>query len=82
MIQDRALSFAKDIRPLFTDIDVDHMKRFGLDLSSHENVIKEAKAIFSVVSAGRMPPPADGGKPWAQEMCDTFRQWMEQGCHP
>jgi hypothetical protein len=27
-----AVSFAQDIRPLFTDMDIAHMKRFGVML--------------------------------------------------
>ena len=60
MTNSRALSFAADIRPLFTDTDIEHMKIYGLDLSSCEDVAKEAKNIFSAVTAGTMPPPADG----------------------
>jgi len=82
MTDARALSFATDIRPLFTDTDVEHMKGFGLDLSSRDDVARRAKDIFSVVTAGTMPPPAEGGDPWSQEMCETFRQWMSQGCPP
>ncbi len=82
MTNSRALSFAADIRPLFTDTDIEHMKVHGLDLSSCEDVTKEAKNIFSVVTAGTMPPPADGGEPWSQQMCETFRQWMDQRCPP
>ena len=34
-----ALSFAKDIRPLFRDTpDVDTMKEFGMDLSAYDDV--------------------------------------------
>jgi hypothetical protein len=82
MTQNHALSFARDIRPLFTDTDVDHMKNYGLDLSSRDDVVKHAKEITSVVSAGTMPPPSDGGKPWSLEMCEMFRQWVDQGCLP
>lgn len=82
MTESRALSFAADIRPLFTDTDVRHMKSHGLDLSSCDAVAKQAKSIFTVVTAGTMPPPADGGKRWSEEMCETLRQWMDQGCPP
>ena len=82
MAQARAISFAKDVRPLFSDVDVNHMKRFGLDLSSHDDVAKQSGRIYSVVTAGTMPPPADGREPWSQEMCETFRQWVDQGCSP
>jgi len=82
MADNRALSFAADILPLFTGADIEHMKRYGLDLSSRDDVAKQATNILAVVSAGTMPPPADGGEPWSQDMCGTFRRWMEQGCPP
>jgi hypothetical protein len=79
MADTRTLSFVADIRPLFTDADIEHMKRYGLDLSSRDDVAKHATNILAVLTAGTMPPPADGGEPWSQEMCGTFRRWMEQG---
>ena len=75
------LSFAKDIRPLFTDKDVDHMKRFGLDLSDHAHVKEKAEAILGTVTSGKMPPKGTGD-PWTPQMCDTFKRWMEAGCPP
>jgi len=81
MAETRALSFAADIRPLFTDVDVEHMKNFGMDLSSRDDVATHSKDIYAVVTAGTMPPAADGG-PWKPQMCETFRQWMDQGCPP
>jgi len=76
-----ALSFATDIRPLFTETDVDHMQPFGFDLSDYDDVKKSADAILSVVKAGTMPPPGTGER-WTEEMCATFQRWMEQGCPP
>lgn len=75
-----ALSFAKDIRPMFTDLDVDHMKPFGIDLSSKADVEKHADAIYTTVSEGSMPPPRAGEARWSAEMCDRFKQWQNQGC--
>lgn len=54
------LSFEKDIRPLFTDMDVAHMKHAGMDLSNHDDVTKHADAIYQTVSIGSMPPPRSG----------------------
>jgi hypothetical protein len=82
MASDSPLSFAKDIFPLFTDADVSHMKPLGMDLSSHDDVAKQAESIFGVVSAGTMPPPEDGGDPWSEQMVNTFKRWMDQGCRP
>ena len=77
-----ALSFAVDIRPLFTSTDVEHMKAYRLDLSSRDDVAQHKDAILGVVTAGTMPPAASGGVRWTSEMCDTFRRWAEQGCPP
>ena len=70
------LSFARDIRPLFTQTDIDHMLHVSpsLDLSSYDSVKAHAASIYQRVAAGEMPP----GKPWPQEQVDTFKQWMDQ----
>ena len=38
MADEITTSFARDIRPMFTDIDVEHMKAAGIDLSSYDDV--------------------------------------------
>jgi hypothetical protein len=71
-------SFARDIRPLFRDVDVAHMKDYGLDLSDYQQVKDQAQAILDRVSSTddgfRMPPPPDA--PWTRSQIDLFRQWM------
>ena len=75
-----ALSFAKDIRPMFTDIDVEHMKAFGLDLSDRASVQESAEGIYQAVSDGSMPPRSSGQPRWTPEMCERFKQWWDAGC--
>ena len=75
------LSFAADIRPMFTDLDVDHMQPLGIDLSDRAGVEASADAIYAVVSNGSMPPPGTGQR-WSPEMCARFKQWQTQGCPP
>ncbi len=71
-----ALSFAKDIRPLFRDTpDVDTMKEFGMDLSSYDDVKKHAQAIYDRLEDGSMP--CDDA--WPKAQIATFKQWMEEG---
>ncbi|MGB8964536.1 MAG: hypothetical protein WCB99_02735 [Candidatus Cybelea sp.] len=77
-----ALSFAKDIRPMFTDTDVAHMQPAGIDLSSKDDVTANADAIYTTVSGGSMPPPSSGEERWSPEMCARFKQWQTQGCPP
>lgn len=81
MESSRALSFSADIRPLFTDVDVSHMKPKGIDLSSYESVKANAAGILSTVSSGAMPPPSENRR-WTKEQCDTFEAWIKQGCPP
>jgi hypothetical protein len=78
---DERLSFARDIRPMFTDIDVDHMKKAGMDLSDRDDVEKHAAAILKVVTEGTMPPQNTGER-WTSEMCDRFKRWTETGFAP
>jgi hypothetical protein len=80
MSDETALSFVKDIRPMFTDMDVDHMKRAGLDLSDHDSVTAHADAIYATVSMGTMPPASSGETRWSAEMCARFKSWQTQGC--
>ena len=58
-----ALSFTKDIRPLFRDTpDVDTMKDFGLE-------------IYATLLDGSMPCD----EPWPKEQTARFKQWMDEG---
>jgi hypothetical protein len=74
-----ALSFAKDIRPLFRDEpDVEAMKPFGMDLSAYNDVKTYAEAIYSRLEDGSMP--CDGE--WPKEQIANFKQWMDDGMLP
>ena len=72
-----AVSFANDIKPLFTEVDKDHME-FMFDLWSYKDVKENADDIFDSVSAGRMPPR----NPWSGDKVGLFKQWMAGGCQP
>jgi hypothetical protein len=76
------LSFAKDIRPMFTDTDVKHMKSLGLDLGDWNAVKAQADAIYGVVARHVMPPASSGEPPWTADMCERFKQWQDDGCPP
>jgi hypothetical protein len=73
-------SFARDIRPMFTDLDVNHMRAAGLDLSSFNEVAASADAIYQTVSDGTMPPKSSGEARWTDAMCALFKQWQADGC--
>jgi hypothetical protein len=74
-----ALSFGKDIRPLFRDeLDVEAMKPFGLDLSSYDDVRSQADNILARIEDGSMPCD----EVWPKERIGLFKQWMDEGMAP
>ena len=74
-----ALSFAKDILPLFRDDpDVSSMKGYGLDLSSYSQVKTKAQSIYRTLLDGSMP--CDGA--WPADRIALFKNWMDEGMAP
>ena len=82
MTDGAAPGFANDIRPMFTQLDVDHMQPFGIDLSSYDDVRQHAEAIYETVTEGSMPPKSSGEARWTEEMCERFKRWRDGGCQP
>jgi hypothetical protein len=76
-----AVSFARDIRPLFTDMDVEHMKGGGVLLDDFDYLRDPAHAqqVLDAVSAGTMPPGDSGEPPWTPEQVQLFRDWIGAG---
>ena len=79
-----AVSFAQDIRPLFTDIDVAHMSNLGVSLDDFDYMRDpgHAQRVLSKVSSGAMPPRRSGEAAWAPETVQLFRDWMAGGYQP
>jgi len=72
-----ALSFAKDIRPLFRDGDVECMGSYGVQLDDPAwmRVTANAQAVYDAVANGSMPPDA----PWPVDRVKAFKTWMDEG---
>lgn len=74
-----AVSFAKEIRPLFRDTpDMDSMKEYGLDLSSYAEVKARASEIYARLEDRSMPCD----EPWPAERLALFKRWMDEGMAP
>ena len=71
------LSFARVIRPLFRDEDVEAM-RYAFDLGDHEQVRNNAQGIYERLADGSMP--CDGA--WTADQIGLFRRWMDEGSAP
>jgi hypothetical protein len=73
----QAVSFERDIRPLFRPQDKEAMS-WAFDLSSYEDVRTNAEEIYERLAAGNMP--CDGA--WPEEQVGRFRAWIDAGSPP
>ena len=75
------VSFTPDILPLFTSMDVDHMRRVGLSLDEYSSMSQRAiaSAVYETVSGGSMPPSGSGEPPWSEDKVQLFKEWMDGG---
>jgi hypothetical protein len=78
-------SFQADIRPLFTERDIQGMIK-GFNLASYDEVKAHAAAIYDRIrgigGAVMPPPPPRGEGPWPQSRIDLFAKWVADGCPP
>ncbi|MFG2103315.1 hypothetical protein ACIBXA_29740 [Micromonospora echinaurantiaca] len=70
------VSFARDVLPLFRELDLEMPHAF--DLSDHADVCAWAEAIHERLADGSMPCDA----PWPDEDVALFRRWIDEGRHP
>jgi hypothetical protein len=79
-------SFQKDILPLFTQTDIDHMGHFDIILNDYSYMSQPDNAanVYAQVSQGAMPPtPSEGGEgPWSPDKVGLFKTWIEEGYPP
>ena len=79
-----AVSFAQDIWPLFTDMDIAHMGNLGVSLDDFDYMRdpSHAQGVLGQVSAGAMPPRRSGEPAWPAETVQLFRDWIAGGYQP
>jgi hypothetical protein len=74
-MEEEAVGYGRDIRPLFRENDVSSMS-FAFDLRSYDDVRANANGILAKLSDGSMP--CDGA--WPEEKVELFRNWVDAGC--
>jgi hypothetical protein len=81
----KTASFQTDIRPLFTERDIQGMSK-AFNLGSYNDVKKHAGAIYDRIrgigGAVMPPPPPKGEGPWQQSRIELFAKWMADGFPP
>jgi hypothetical protein len=76
------VSFAKDIRPMYTATDIAHMQ-FFCDLSKRDDNQQHAQEILNRLKGqgGRvMPPPP--AQPWTKQQIALYQSWIDGGFKP
>ncbi|HSR84884.1 MAG TPA: hypothetical protein VLM11_11960 [Streptosporangiaceae bacterium] len=74
-MEHEAVSYQRDIRPLFREKDVSSMTK-AFNLASYNGVRANADKILTRLANASMP--CDG--PWPRERVDLFRSWVDAGC--
>jgi hypothetical protein len=74
-VEQAAIGYEHDIRPLFREKDIGSMSG-AFDLASYDDVRANSAKILAAVSAGSMP--CDGA--WPPDRVELFRRWVEAGC--
>lgn len=80
---EKPTSFAADILPLFTPLDIQKMAWF-CDLSKYDDVKANAPEIYDrlrAIGGSVMPPPPSrgGDGPWSAENIALFGSWIDDG---
>ena len=75
------VSFERDIKPLFRQIDIDHMSGMGVMLDDYAYMSDEqnAQAVLEFVDGTRQPQMPPGGPFWSNEQIELLRRWIEGG---
>jgi hypothetical protein len=87
-IEPLAVSFLRDIRPLFREVDVQHMSPLGVLLADYgymgdpTNNHQNARDIYAYLNGSRKPRMPIGGPFWSQSSLDLYLNWMNQGYNP
>lgn len=82
------VSFASDIVPMFTAMDISHMEQQSVYLDKYEYMsdptdnYANASAVYDQVSSGGMPPSWSGEDPWSPAKVQMLKDWMDGGYQP
>jgi len=78
-----AVSFAKDIKSLFREVDIKHMNVHGIRLDDYAYMSQpdNANGVLETV-VGDPPSMPPGGPYWTAEQVALFRKWMDDGYKP
>ena len=78
------VSFARDIRPLFRPMDIQHMQPTGilLDDFTYMSDSTNAQRVYDSLTGETQPRMPLNGPYWSKDQLDLFQHWMKGGYQP
>jgi len=78
------VSFERDIKPLFSDDDIDHMEGMGVLLADHAWMSQQENAsnVYAYLTGDQEPRMPPGGPYWDVDKLKLFADWMKGGRQP
>ena len=80
------VSFARHITPLFRDVEISHMARYGIKLDDYTFMSDpdNADKVLGALSPHEGDPPCmpSGGPYWAADQFALFTEWQNDGYQP
>ncbi len=74
-------TYMADIRHFFDDIDLEHMHRRGLDLSTYQTLKSRSTDVYFQTRPPTANMPPDSERKWSHERSRSFENWVRDG-HP
>ena len=79
------ITFARDIRPMFRDVDISHMEVHGIKLDDYTFMSdpENADKVLETLSPNDNDPPVmpPGGPYWTADQLALFARWQNDGYH-
>jgi hypothetical protein len=79
------VSFSRDVKPLFREIDINHMKPHGVHLDDYQymsdatNNYANARVVQDTLVGQTMPPRCPF---WTEAQLSLFDKWRTDGYQP
>jgi hypothetical protein len=79
-----SVSFERDIKPLFTSDDIDHMEGMGVLLADHAWMSQpdNAKNVYEYLTGDQKPRMPPGGPFWDDAKLNLLADWIKGGYQP
>ena len=83
-METRPISFAKDIRPLFRPVDIEHMTALEVPLDDYAFMSDPANAqsVLEYLNGTQQPQMPPGGPYWTEDQLNLYSAWMSGGRRP